>query len=228
MDRALESTRSLNAIVRQVLKSNINMSHQLRNVERMHPALAASNTSSCASLSIQERGSKRTISPVFFGFTFEEDLKTSRVYKRVALNESRFSRISSTNSIGYSFLSGLSLSDVSDISAIPLPISPMDLWNHHRYGSGQKTKTGSGASSLEAWYNPPSKVGRVFLIAVDIEGLTTRLEQRIYTNCLLQRTIHQSVCSNQIHRPSTIQAIYDNSALSLTNLYRRSGTDTDQ
>lgn len=161
MDKALESTKNLNAIVRQVLKSNINMSHRLRNIERMHPALAASNTSSCVSLSINERGSRRTISPIFFGFAFEEDLKTSKVYKRVALDESRFSKISSTNSIGYSFLSGLSLSDVSDISAIPLPIMPMDLWNHHRYGSGQKTKTGPGTSPLEAWYNPPSKACRV-------------------------------------------------------------------
>ena len=137
------------------------MSHQLRNIERIHPALIATSATSCISLSINERSSGRTVSPVFFGFAFEEDLRTSRAYKRVALNESRFSKSSAT-SIGYSFLSGLSLSDVSDISAISLPILPMNLWNHHRYSVGQQRKSAPGVSSLDEWYNPSSKAGQAF------------------------------------------------------------------
>ena len=137
---SLASTRSLNNLVRRVLKSNANMSNRLRNIERMHPALANSTIPSCASMSVNEHTGKRSMSPAFFDFAFEEDLQTSRVYRRAALDETRFSKALSSNSIGNSFLSGLSLSDVSDVSAISLPISPMELWNHHRYGTGRDTK----------------------------------------------------------------------------------------
>ena len=160
MDGALASTRNLNALVRGVLKSNAHMTNRLRKLELMHPALAVSSNPSCGSLIINEHGAKRAISPAFFEFAFEEDLQTSRVYKRVALDESRFSKSSLTTSIDHSFLSGMSLSDVSDVSALTLPISPMELWNHHRYGSAQETKADPGASSFEAWYNPSSMVGR--------------------------------------------------------------------
>ena len=71
--------------------------------------------------------SKRAMSPVFFEFAFEKDLQTSRVHRRIALDESRFSKSSFTNSMGQSFLSGLSLSNVFDISAISLPICSMKL-----------------------------------------------------------------------------------------------------
>lgn len=162
MDGALASTRNLNTLVRRVLKSNVNMSHRLRSIECMHPALAASTAPSSDSLGINAQGSQRATSPAFFKFAFEEDLQTSRVYKRVALDESRFSKSSFSNSIGHSFLSGLSLSDVSDISAISLPISPMELWNHHRYGSGHERKIDPGASPFEAWYNPSSMVRQSF------------------------------------------------------------------
>ena len=158
MDEALASTRSLNNLVRRVLKSNANMSTRLRDIERMHPALANSTIPSCASTSIYDRSGNRSMSPAFFEFAFEEDLKTSRAYKRVALDESRFSKALSSNSVGNSFLSGLSLSDVSDVSAISLPISPMELWNHHRYGSGRDAKATTSASSFEAWYDPSSRV----------------------------------------------------------------------
>lgn len=162
MDGALASTRNLNTLVRQVLKSNVNMSQRLRNIECMHPALAASTAPSSDSLGINEQGSKRAISPAFFKFAFEKDLQTSRVYKRVALGESRFSKLSSSNSICHSFLSGLSLSDISDISAISLPISSMELWNHPRYGSGNERKIVPDASPFEAWYNSSSMVTQPF------------------------------------------------------------------
>ena len=162
MDGALASTRNLNTLVRRMLNYNLNMSSRLRNFERMHPTLAASTTSSFGSTSMHERSGKRATNPATLGFVFEEDLQTSRVYEKVALNESRFSKISSANSSGHSLLSWASLSDVADVSAISLPISPMELWNHHRYGSGRDMTTGPVVCSFEAWYNPPSMVGVLF------------------------------------------------------------------
>ena len=69
-----------------------------------------------------------------FGFTFDQDLHTSRVYARATNRHSSLSVSSSAiHSVGWSFLSGLSLADVSEISVIGLPISPQELWNVEHY-----------------------------------------------------------------------------------------------
>lgn len=71
--------------------------------------------------------------------SFEQDLRQSRVYTRISRNIERsdpdmLSLPSSTRrSIGYSFLSGMSLADVSDISLISLPIPIQSLSNRQRY-----------------------------------------------------------------------------------------------
>lgn len=71
--------------------------------------------------------------------TFERDLCTSRVYSRVSRAFNRKSDpypgslLSSEPSIGWSFFSGVSLADISDISVISLPISAIHLWNGSRY-----------------------------------------------------------------------------------------------
>lgn len=157
MDSAEASMRDLTSLVQEVLKANVNMASRLRNLERMHPALAASLCTSQSDNAKSEGTDSRAVSRrTYFRFTFEEELETSPVYKRAGLNHIRFSR-SSTSSYGPSCLSGLSLSDVSNVSAIALPISPMELWNHHRYRpdiAGSATT----ATSLDAWYNPPAKV----------------------------------------------------------------------
>lgn len=70
-----------------------------------------------------------------FGFTFDPVLKSSRVYKRVLSRQSVISCSSSVvPSMGWSFLSGLSLANISNISLLSLPISPNELWNSQYYG----------------------------------------------------------------------------------------------
>ena len=68
------------------------------------------------------------------GFAFEQDLLASRPYAR-AIN--RRSCLSTTSSVvptmGWSYLSGISLADVSEVSILSLPLSPLELWNGHRY-----------------------------------------------------------------------------------------------
>lgn len=165
LDEALTSTSNLTSLVQRVLKSNASMSYRLRNLERMHPALAASLGPACEPTENNVNANSPneggvTSQTAFFEFAFEEDLQSSRAYRRVTLDESRISRTSS-KSFGFSFLSGLSLSDVSNVNAITLPILPMELWNHHRYSSEHLTKTDPGVSSFDAWYNPPAMVGRI-------------------------------------------------------------------
>ncbi len=160
MNEAMTSTRNLNTLVRWMLKFNVNMSHKLRSIKRMHSALAVSTASLSDSLRINAQDSQRAISS--FKFAFEEDLQISRIYKRVVLNELRFFKSSFSNSIAHFFLSGLSLSNVFDISVIFLSIFSMKLWNHHRYSFEHERKTDSDAFSFEAWYNSLSMIRQSF------------------------------------------------------------------
>ena len=149
--------RNLTGLVQEVLKTNVNMASRLKNLERMHPALASSLTTSQNDTPRSEGTESRAVSRrTYHNFTFEEELETSPVYKRAGLNQIRFSK-SSTTSNGPSCLSGLSLSDVSNVSAIALPISSLELWNHHRYRSDNIGSV-TTATSLDAWYNPSAKV----------------------------------------------------------------------
>ena len=69
-----------------------------------------------------------------FGFTFDHDLNNSRPYARAMKRNSMWSTASSAvHTMGWSYLSGLSLADVSEISIIGLPISPQELWNGNHY-----------------------------------------------------------------------------------------------
>lgn len=159
MDWAEASTRKLTSLVQEVLKTNVNMASRLKILERTHPALAASFRTSQNDMARSEGTESRAVSRrAYHKFAFEEELETSTVYKRAGLNQISFSKLSTTSS-GPSCLSGLSLSDVSNVSAIVLPISSMELWNHHRYRP-DNAGSGTTATSLDAWYNPPAKVTR--------------------------------------------------------------------
>ena len=151
MEHAEESTRNLSKGIQLLLRSNLNMSRRLRNMERMHPALVASScassTSSIVDFPMIQANNQSMIN-------FEKDLETSPAYKRAGFNRLRNSERSSTMSPGPSFMSGLSLCDVSNVSAVVLPISSSELWNHHRYTTVKRAEV----TTLDAWYNPPSTV----------------------------------------------------------------------
>ncbi len=68
------------------------------------------------------------------GFTFEQDLFASRPYARAINRRPSWSATSSVvPTMGWSYLSGLSLADVSEVSILSLPLSPQEQWNGHRY-----------------------------------------------------------------------------------------------
>ena len=69
-----------------------------------------------------------------FSFTFDKDLNSSRPYARAMKRNSVWSAASSAvHTMSWSYLSGLSLAEVSEISVIGLPISPQELWNGDHY-----------------------------------------------------------------------------------------------
>ena len=178
IDHAEESTRTLTTGIQLLLRSNLNMSRRLRNIERMHPALATSSCPSKASstLSLDVLQSEpRTIDSL--DIHFEEALGKSPAYKRAGFSRLMVSKASSTISPGPSFLSGLSLGDVDNVSAVALPISSRELWNHHRYVAVKSGGAKAGAQALDAWYNPPPTVRPPHLSPrkVTLERLTCAL-----------------------------------------------------
>ena len=69
-----------------------------------------------------------------FELSFEKDLKASRVYRRIKRDTMDFSmRSSVARSHGWSIFSGMSLSDISEISVLALPLHPTDISNPQHY-----------------------------------------------------------------------------------------------
>jgi hypothetical protein len=81
--------------------------------------------------------------------SFENDLKLSRVYSRTQLYETDVSFISSVvRSHAWSVYSGLSLAEISVISAIALPVYSHDILNSHRYKFGNTVQAGHWATTV--------------------------------------------------------------------------------
>lgn len=154
------------------------MSRRLNELEKMHPALGLSAYPSNASSAIEFDLIQGTIETPAGEVNFEKDLEISPVYRRAGFSTLRVSNSSSTNSPGPSFLSGLSLSDVSNVSAVALPISSQELWNHHRYQVVRTDNAKADIRTLDAWYNPPPTVGYSSKMSSCL--LTTELEKCLY------------------------------------------------
>lgn len=223
IERAEESTRGLATGLELLLRSNLNMTRRLHNIERMHPALAASSSASRAS-SIFTFGS-------ILGdsrdneISFEKALETSPAYKRAGYRQIRKStKSSSMVSPGPSLLSRLSLGDVENVSAIALPIASRELWNHHRYSAAQNKDVETNRQTLDAWYYPPPNVGlssnnpERSLVAANIPVL----EMCIHQDSLFQRAVYKSVYTAEVSRPSDISPFQRRNPTHLASIYRRS------
>ena len=78
-----------------------------------------------------------------FGYSFDQDLNTSRPYTRAMQNHRAWSTTSSEiHTMGWSCLSGLSLAEVSHVSVINLLFCPQDLWNGHRFSETRIERDG--------------------------------------------------------------------------------------
>ena len=111
-----------------------------------------------------------------FNDAFDQDLKASRVYKRVAFRQSKFSPSSSaTRSLDWSFFFGQNLANISNISALSLPITPKDLWNPGHYMTERVHPEPFEESALNV--QADIQTVRIALLGNQASGKTTMLKQ---------------------------------------------------
>ncbi|KAI5803148.1 Rho GTPase activation protein [Geopyxis carbonaria] len=112
-----------------------------------------------------------------YGFAFEEDLRNSRPYRNPAFSRSGASLLSTEiRTTGWSILSGLSLSDVSNISILALPIYANEISNSGRYQFGivsssalsyVSVSSSATARSTKLWRRFTVNIPRPFLGSLD-------------------------------------------------------------
>ena len=149
LDQATSSVETLTGLVQQVLQTNQELCLRIRNLE-----LLPSDPTVRSAASFHEHDDEdgaSTIRPKrlasdpgseasdnrlrdITSFAFEQDLRQSKVYRRVWRRNSTVSLSSSAApSFGWSCLSEMSLANVSNISVISLPIAANELSNGEHY-----------------------------------------------------------------------------------------------
>ena len=127
----------LSVVVERILDSQLLLAQRLANIEmNIVPGIDINPIDAQTSINKQSD----TILPYSSGFIFEEELNSSWVYRRVARNPNigNFSIVSSAGrTASWSMLSGLSLSDLSNIATLALRIYAPDLSNSSVYQFGE-------------------------------------------------------------------------------------------
>ena len=147
MDEAENAMCRLTAMIELVLAQNRDISLRLRNLDPQSldedtsttiANDAASYTSSPTTPTnnvepIKSEGVQRNV----LGFAFEEQLFASKVYRKPLFSRSGESlKTSSARTTGSSILSGFSLTDISNISVLAVPIYAHEISNSERYQFG--------------------------------------------------------------------------------------------
>ena len=149
MEEAESAMARLCDRVEQVLASNQDMGRRLRDIDHdtIHKAAstvmnprddASTKSSGTVTPPIHPSGNlPEVIQRNQFGFAFEEDLFASRVYRKPLFSDSGESLITSAaRTTSSSILSALSLTDVSNISILAIPIYSHEISNSNRYSFG--------------------------------------------------------------------------------------------
>ena len=135
-------------LVEQVLATNQDMSRRLRNMDgkrsRSPDSDREDDASTCSSDTVTlplpglpRDGLPENVHRSQFGFSFEEDLFASRVYRRPLFSDSGLSlATSAARTTASSILSALSLTDVSNISILAVPVYADEISNQDRYTFG--------------------------------------------------------------------------------------------
>ena len=149
MEEAESAMARLCDRVEQVLVSNQDMGRRLRDMD--HNTIHEGASTVMNSRDDASTKSSRTITPPIypprdlpefiqrtqFGFAFEEDLFASCVYRKPLYSNSRESlATSAARTTSSSILSALSLTDVSNISILAIPIYSHEISNSNRYSFG--------------------------------------------------------------------------------------------
>jgi len=116
-----------------------------------------------------------------FDLSFEKDLIASRVYRRIKRDTMDFSmRSSVARSNGWSIFSGMSLSNISEISVLALPILPSDITNPQHYVEGPESRRAGELSSLPAAVYRSS----IFHECVELEAQLVQLKHCLFEQIL--------------------------------------------
>ncbi|MCJ1284042.1 guanine nucleotide-binding protein subunit alpha [Xylographa opegraphella] len=100
-----------------------------------------------------------------FSYTFEKDLQASPVYSRANKKHSSLSLPSSgARTTGWSVLSGISLSEVSNLSVFALPIFVNELYNHQVYANDLQRLLADGTAGNSS--GPGSEIFPTFQILI--------------------------------------------------------------
>ena len=149
MDEAESAVARLCDRVEQVLASNQDMGRRLRDMD--HNTIRRAASTVISSRDDASTKSSGTVTPPIhppgnlpeviqrnqFGFAFEEDLFASRVYRKPLFSDSGESLVTSAaRTTSSSVLSALSLTDVSNISILAIPIYSHEISNSNRYSFG--------------------------------------------------------------------------------------------
>lgn len=140
-----------------MLRDNKDVSRRLETIE-IHPSkdknLILSGFQDAENSESQDSNSAQTVlrtTPPLS--SFEQDLYASPVYARTFKeNSTPTIPISNRNSEAQSFLSNLSLADISDISVLSLPITTAEIWNHRHYLTERHCMAKTHASGRESCY----------------------------------------------------------------------------
>lgn len=158
LSEAQASVNQLTGLVAQILGSNQDMSQRLAKMESRALAeqtsvIGAEDNASMTHAADESKDDESVVTAIRldttkdseplpsyeesktrFAFAFDQDLSASRPYARLTRRLSIGSLNSSAvQSLGWSYLSGISLADISEISIVGLPIAPDELWNGQHY-----------------------------------------------------------------------------------------------
>lgn len=137
-----DETTKLNLVSESDAKEDANANQQFSTDEATHVSLDFSQTSELARR-VRSEGDfqaaphvlPQTIQRNTYGLAFEEELMRSRPYKRTDLEQSDVFSVTSTagRTTTWSILTGLSLSELSNVAILALPIYATDIQNEGAY-----------------------------------------------------------------------------------------------
>ncbi|KAF5535701.1 Rho guanine nucleotide exchange factor scd1 [Fusarium phyllophilum] len=138
---AEESQQKLIASVDNLLRGNTDPSRRMMALENTIDTMSRRRATIQSTRDTDALGRKSTSSwrSSLFEFDFEHDLKLSRVYRHAKRDTMDFSaRSSVARTHAWSCLSGISLSEISNISVLALPLYVEDISNPQHYDFGQE------------------------------------------------------------------------------------------
>jgi hypothetical protein len=157
---AEKSQKTLQSMVEQLLESHEDLSRRLRSIEEICESKSIltkcfrNGTSQGDDIEsatiVPDDGVLHHYNTAFFGFgrttirfTFENELESSRVYQRTKAYEQDVSFTSSAiRTHAWSIFTGMSLAEISIVSAIAMPLFPHEISNSqwHHFGISQNTE----------------------------------------------------------------------------------------